>query len=295
MMNELVILSGKGGTGKTSLIASFAVLAGGSLVTADCDVDAPDLHFLLQPQIQEKHEFIGSKLASIDLDLCSRCGLCSEHCRFEAIGDDFTVDGLACEGCGLCVHVCPQCAVSMKDVVSGHWFRSITRCGPMVHARLGFGEANSGKLVSKVRQESRNLAEHARADLIMVDGPPGIGCPVIASLSGASMAVIVTEPSISGLHDLERVLDVCLHFDIPAAVCVNRYDLDVTFSSRIQSLTRQRDLVFLGRVPYDPGVTRAMVHGQTVIERGRGPAEDGIRQLWSEIQALIDGLHGTET
>ena len=291
MMNEIVILSGKGGTGKTSLIACFTMLAEGSLVIADCDVDAPDLHFLLKPQIQEKHEFLASKMASIDLDLCSRCGLCSEHCRFEAIADNFTVDGLACEGCGLCAHVCTECAISMEDVVSGHWFRSITRCGPMVHARLGFGEANSGKLVSKVRQESRYLAEHVGADLIMVDGPPGIGCPVIASLAGASLAVIVTEPSISGLHDLERVLDVCLHFDIRAAVCVNRYDLDVDFSHRIQSLTRQRNLVFLGRVPYDPGVTRAMVHGQTVVEYGRGPAAEGIRQLWSGIQSLISGLH----
>lgn len=290
MMKELVILSGKGGTGKTSLVASLAVLAGDKLVTADCDVDAPDLHFLLEPQVQEEHEFISSQQANIDPEICVRCGQCAQHCRFGAITDDFSVDDLACEGCGMCTHVCPEGAVSMHDVVSGHWFRSITRCGPMVHARLGFGESNSGKLVSKVREESRRMAEEEGADLIMVDGPPGIGCPVIASLSGASLALIVTEPSVSGLHDLERVLDVCRHFDIPAAVCVNRCDLDEDFTRRIELLTGRRDLIFLGTIPYDRSVTRAMVNGRAVVESGPGAAADSIRKIWSRTQALMAGL-----
>jgi MinD superfamily P-loop ATPase len=231
-MKEIVILSGKGGTGKTSIVASFAALAQ-SKVLADCDVDASDLHLLLSPSMKEESEFWSGQVAFIDKEKCTQCGLCQDLCRFEAI-DDFKVDPISCEGCGFCSHVCPADAITMKESLSGRWFISETKYGPLVHARLGIAQENSGKLVALVRQHAKQIAERDGLDYIISDGPPGIGCPVISSLSGANLALLVTEPTLSGIHDLERVLSVCHHFGIPALVCVNKYNLNEDNTHQIE-------------------------------------------------------------
>lgn len=284
-MKELVIISGKGGTGKTSITASFAALAQERVVVADCDVDAPNLHYLLQPRNREEHEFTASVRAVVDSARCSHCGACVEHCRFAAISADPRVDPLACEGCGFCELVCPEGAVSMHPVPSGHWYSSDTRCGPMIHARLNVGEGNSGKLVSRVKEEARRLAERTDAQLVLVDGPPGTGCPVIASLSGASCVMVVTEPSVSGLHDLVRVLDLCRHFDVAAAVCVNRHDIHPESTRRIEAVCGGS---VSGYIPHDPDVTRALMQGKTVVEFSRGPAAESLRRLWREMLDIME-------
>jgi len=209
-MKEIVVLSGKGGTGKTSMVASFAALAQNK-VLADCDVDAADLHLLLKPKVKEEKEFWSGQVAFIDEDKCTECGLCQELCHFGAI-KDFKVDPISCEGCGFCYQVCPVDAITMKDSMSGHSFISETKYGYLCHARLGIAQENSGKLVALVRQNAKLIAERENLDYIITDGPPGIGCPVISSLSGASLALLVTEPTLSGIHDLERVIGVCRHF-----------------------------------------------------------------------------------
>ncbi len=284
-MKELVVISGKGGTGKTSITAAFAALADGTTVVADCDVDAPNLHFLLQPEKLEEHEFTASVKAAVNPERCSHCGVCAEHCRFGAISADPWVDVLACEGCGFCELVCPEEAVSMHPVPSGHWYSSGTRYGPMVHARLNIGEGNSGKLVSKVKEEARKLGNTIGAGLILVDGPPGTGCPVIACLSAASCVLVVTEPSVSGLHDLLRVLDLCRHFDVPARVCVNRHDIDPECTRRIESACSG---IVSGYIPHDPDVTRALMQGETVVEFSRGPAAESLKRLWRELLRVME-------
>ena len=231
-MKEVVILSGKGGTGKTSIVGSFAALAQNK-VLADCDVDAADLHLLLSPSIKQENEFWSGQVAFIDEEKCTQCGLCQDVCRFDAI-DDFKIDPISCEGCGFCSHICPVEAITMKESLSGRWFISDTKYGPLVHARLGIAQENSGKLVALVRQHAKQIAERDGLDYIISDGPPGIGCPVISSLSGANLALLVTEPTLSGIHDLERVLGVCRHFDIPALVCVNKYDLNTDNTRQIE-------------------------------------------------------------
>jgi MinD superfamily P-loop ATPase len=277
-MKELVVLSGKGGTGKTSLVGSFAVLAKNK-VLADCDVDAADLHLLLAPAVRETHEFASGQVAAIDRDRCTECGLCADHCRFDAI-HDFTVDPLACEGCGFCARVCPVGAVTMTGRLAGQWYVSDTAYGPLVHARLGIGEENSGKLVTTVRNAARAVAERDGADLIISDGPPGIGCPVISSLSGADLALLVTEPTLSGIHDLERVLGVCRHFQVPAAVCINKYDISEDNSRRIEGYCRAGGIPVAGRLPYDDAVTAALARGVPLVsDRRNGIARD-IENLW---------------
>ena len=218
-MKEIVILSGKGGTGKTTIVGSFAALAERK-VLADCDVDAADLYLLLSPSRKQKSEFWSGQVAVINEEKCTQCDLCQELCRFDAI-IDFKIDPVSCEGCGFCSHICPVEAITMRENMAGHWFISETKYGPLVHARLGIAQENSGKLVAVVRQQAKKIAENEGADLIISDGPPGIGCPVISSLSGVSLALLVTEPTLSGMHDLERVLGVCHHFGIPALVCIN--------------------------------------------------------------------------
>ncbi|MGD9023120.1 MAG: ATP-binding protein, partial [Deltaproteobacteria bacterium] len=225
-MRELVIISGKGGTGKTSLIAAFASLAE-SKALCDADVDAADLHLLTNPSIKERHDFQGGSTAVIDRDRCTECGLCRDLCRWAAVRETFEVDPIACEGCGVCVYFCPEQAIDFPVKTCGQWFISDTRFGPMVHARLGIAEENSGKLVTLVRREARALAERKMLDLIITDGPPGIGCPVIASIGGASAVLIVAEPSVSGIHDMERVAQLAAHFKVPAMVCVNKFDLNL--------------------------------------------------------------------
>jgi len=284
-MKEILILSGKGGTGKTSITGSLASLARNK-VLVDCDVDAADLHLLLEPEVKQKNEFWSGYVAGIDPDTCIQCGLCGDQCRFDAI-IDFTVDPISCEGCGFCSHICPVEAIKMEENMSGHWFISETKYGPLVHARLGIAQENSGKLVSTVRQEAKKLAEEQGADYIISDGPPGIGCPVISSLSGVSIALIVTEPTLSGIHDLERVISLCRHFNVPAMVCINKFDLNAENTRKIESYCKNEGIRVVSRIAFDNVVTEAMVNKMPVVEYNRGQVADEIKKLWEEVSAAI--------
>ncbi len=284
-MHEIVVLSGKGGTGKTSVAASLAVLADRPVV-ADCDVDAADLHLVLRPSVVRRHEFRSGNEAAIRRGDCTGCGACLARCRFGAIlggaaagAGGFSVDPIACEGCGACVDGCPEGAIDFPERLCGEWMISETRCGPMVHARLGVAAENSGKLVSTVRREARRIAEERGRSLLIVDGPPGIGCPVIASLTGASLALVVTEPTVSGEHDLERVLALARHFSVPAAVAVNKWDLNEEMTARIEGAAREAGVRIAGRIRYDPAVTRAQIEERAVVETGAPSGED-IRRIW---------------
>jgi len=284
-VKEVVVLSGKGGTGKTSFVGSFAALAKGA-VLADCDVDAADLHLLLQPARREKHEFWSGQTAFIAEDRCTQCGLCQELCRFKAI-KDFRVDPISCEGCGFCSHICPTEAITMKENLAGHWFVSDTRYGPLVHAQLGVAQENSGKLVATVRQQARQMAEKNGADYIISDGPPGIGCPVISSLSGANLALLVTEPTLSGIHDLERVLGVCQHFGVPALVCINKYDINEDNTHQIERYCLSQGVEVAARIPFDNTVTKAMVAGLPVVEYSQNGVSHQIEALWELVSKSL--------
>ncbi|MDD5679013.1 MAG: ATP-binding protein [Kiritimatiellae bacterium] len=289
-MNEIVIISGKGGTGKTSIVASFAALAKNA-VLADCDVDAADLHLVLSPTIRQREEFRYGHEATIRQEDCIRCGACLARCRFEAVRKTdggagearFTIDPTACEGCGVCVALCPVKAIDYPERLAGEWYVSETRCGPMVHARLNPGGENSGKLVSKVREAARQIAAERQRDLILIDGPPGVGCPVIASLAGASMVLIVTEPTLSGAHDMRRVIELTEHFHIPAAVCVNKWDLNPDMAERIEREARGKRLCLAGRVQYDRAVTDAQIKGKAVVEISGAHAGEDIRAVWEKV------------
>ncbi len=285
-MKELVVISGKGGTGKTSLVASFAAQAG-SVVTADCDVDAADLHLLLGPEIERKHKFSGGKVASIDPELCNSCGTCVELCRYDAASNLYAIDKIACEGCGVCAYFCPQDAISFDDEENGEWYVSSTRFGPMTHARLLPGAENSGKLVTIVRNEAKRIAEEGGIELVLIDGSPGIGCPVIASVSGADLAVVVTEPTMSGIHDLERVVELTRHFGIETAVVVNKCDINEDMTSNIEEFARRSKIEILGGIRYDEAVTGAQMEGRTAVEFSDGPASNDMRRIWVSVEALI--------
>ncbi|MFH1487710.1 MAG: 4Fe-4S binding protein [Pseudomonadota bacterium] len=279
-MKELVIISGKGGTGKTSILAAFASLAK-SKVLCDADVDAADLHLIMDPQIMERHDFESGHRATINQDKCTRCGLCRDLCRWNAISEDFVVDPIACEGCGVCHYFCPEEAIDFPLNTCGEWFISDTRFGPMVHARLGIAEENSGKLVTLVRKEGKKLAEDKGMDLILTDGAPGVGCPVIASIGGADAVLVVTEPTVSGEHDMERVIRLADFFHTPALVCVNKADLNMEKAGDIEKFALNRKLAFLGHIPFDPFFTRAMVQGQTIFEYdGNSEAANAVRGIW---------------
>jgi MinD superfamily P-loop ATPase len=287
-MKELVIISGKGGTGKTSLVAAFASLAQNK-VLSDADVDAADLHLIMSPQIRERHDFQAGHSAIINLDKCTRCGLCRELCRYNAISESYTVDRMDCEGCGVCVYFCPEKAVDFPVKTCGEWYLSETRFGPMVHARLGIAEENSGKLVTLVRQEARKLGEARKLDLILTDGPPGIGCPVIASLGGASAALIVTEPTVAGRHDMERVVQLAEFFRVPVIVCVNKADLNPDATRDIQRFTEKKGYTFLGIIPFDPVFTKAMVQEKTIFEYNtHSPAAEAVLQAWENLTKIMD-------
>jgi MinD superfamily P-loop ATPase len=285
-VREVVIISGKGGTGKTSLTASFAVLAGRSVV-ADCDVDASDLHLLLRPTVRERNEFLGGHQAVIRQDACTRCGVCLESCRFGAVirdeGDEmYSIDPVSCEGCGVCVRFCPEKAIDFPERLCGEWMISDTRCGPMVHARLGVAAENSGKLVSLVRREARRIAGEQGLPLVIVDGPPGIGCPVIASVTGASLVLVVSEPTVSGEHDLERVLALTRHFEIPAAICVNKWDINPEMTDRIEEKASLAGAKIAGRIRYDNAFTKAQMLERTVVET-EAPSIEDITLIWETI------------
>jgi len=294
---ELVVISGKGGTGKTSIVASFAALAAPA-VLADCDVDAADLHLVLDPKTVRREGFSGGKRARIISDQCVRCGKCAELCRFGAVEVDdrdndrsYRIDPIGCEGCGVCVWFCPEKAIEFTDAVNGEWFVSETRHGAMVHAKLGIAEENSGKLVSTVRQEAGRLAREQGLGLVLIDGSPGIGCPVVASITGADMVLIVTEPTLSGLHDLKRVADVAKHFGIAALVCVNKWDLNPDIATEIEQQASQNGLTVAGRVRYDRAVTDAQIHKQSVVEYQQNGCAQDIREVWAIVSRELSKVN----
>lgn len=295
-MKELVVISGKGGTGKTSLVASFAALAKNA-VLADGDVDAADLHLILAPNILRREEFRSGHGASIRADACLGCGRYTAVCRFGAISESvrpsdasrvFTVNPGSCEGCGACVWNCPAQVIDFNERICGEWFVSDTRHGPMVHARLHPGAENSGKLVHLVREQARLLATRENRDLVLVDGPPGTGCPVIAAATGAGGVLVVTEPTVSGAHDLARVLELTGHFKIPAAICVNKWDIHPEEADRIEAAARAAGAIPVGRVRYDKAATAAQRQGRAVVETGAGPLADDIRAVWNNWIGMVN-------
>jgi MinD superfamily P-loop ATPase len=285
-MQELTVISGKGGTGKTSVVASFAALAENK-VLADADVDAADLHLILSPVIIHEEDFKGGRTAQIDPERCIECGECLDYCQFNAIGPDFVVDKIDCEGCGVCVHFCPVQAIDFPQNICGRWYISETRFGPMVHARLGIAEENSGLLVSLVRNQAKVLAEDKGLETIVVDGPPGIGCPVIASITGTTAVLIVTEPTLSGLHDLERVRGLAAHFKIPTLACVNKFDLNEEMSNQIANYCAKNQIELVGRIPYDTAVTHAMVAGKSIVEFADGHVSEAIAGIWNRVEHYL--------
>jgi MinD superfamily P-loop ATPase len=295
-MKELVVLSGKGGTGKTSIVGAFAALAERK-VLADCDVDAADLHLILEPRHVLRGEFSGGHRARIDTERCTGCGTCLEVCEFGAIsrvdgsdlgdGGVYEVQPTRCEGCSVCVRFCPERAVMFEPVVGGEWFVSQTRFGPMVHARLGIAQENSGRLVTLVRQQAGLVAAEEGQALVIIDGPPGIGCPVIAAMTGADLVLAVTEPTRSGLHDLERVRELAGHFKIPLCVCINKHDLNPSMTAGIKAVVAAWGARLVGMVRYDPEVVRAQIDRSTVIEHTDRPVARDIRTMWDDVRSLL--------
>lgn len=313
---EITVISGKGGTGKTTVVASLAHLAANK-VLADNDVDAADLHLLLAPAVREGHDFVGGAKATIDPAKCTGCGKCAEACHFKAIhktdsdaqpsagrreagGQEggkpqkiYRIEPLACEGCGLCPLVCPAGAIRSEENVTGRWYVSGTDSGPMVHAQLGIAEENSGRLVTQVRNRAGQLADELKQELILGDGPPGTGCPVIASVSGTDLVVIVTEPTVSGVHDMERVMKLAGHFGVPAVVVINKSDLNIEQARRIEDIAKTHGSRVIGRIPFDRAVNDALMAGKTVIEYGKGSAGEAIREIWKRLQETLAGIRSS--
>jgi len=283
-IKQLAIVSGKGGTGKTTIAAAFASLAKNK-VMVDCDVDAADLYLLLRPKVLKQEKYFGGRSPRIDLDKCTQCGLCTEVCRFHAI-ENGVVDYVSCEGCGFCSHICPEDAITMEEAFSGDWFVSDTPYGPFVHARLGIGEENSGKLVTVVRKKATEITKEKGLDLILIDGPPGIGCPVTASMTGVDLVLAVTEPTLSGIHDLERILKLADHFKIPSAVCINKFDINLENTDRIAAYCEKNGSKIIGKIPYEPKVVEALVNRKTVMEYPCNEIQGIIRQMWEKIEAI---------
>jgi MinD superfamily P-loop ATPase len=290
-MKEIVIISGKGGTGKTSLTAAFAVLGGSDVVVADCDVDAADMHLLMNPDFDYTEDFYSGELAFIEQSDCIRCGKCKDVCRFDAINvklNRFIIDPLSCEGCGYCARICPAHCIRNKERLAGQWFISNIKTGSiMVHARLGIGAENSGKLVAKVKNEAKEIALEERKDFILVDGSPGIGCPVVSSLSGASFVVLVTEPTVSGLHDLKRVYELVKKFNIKAGCIINKADINPVKCAEIAQYLAEEGIVHLADLPYDESFTKAMTQGQTIVEYDHGFLKDLVTDSWEKVKRLV--------
>jgi len=290
-MKEIVIISGKGGTGKTSLTAAFAVLGGSDVVVADCDVDAADMHLLMNPDFDYTEDFYSGELAFIEQSDCIRCGKCKDVCRFDAINvklNRFIIDPLSCEGCGYCARICPAHCIRNKERLAGQWFISNIKTGSiMVHARLGIGAENSGKLVAKVKSEAKEIALEERKDFILVDGSPGIGCPVVSSLSGASFVVLVTEPTVSGLHDLKRVYELVKKFNIKAGCIINKADINPVKCAEIAQYLAEEGIVHLADLPYDESFTKAMTQGQTIVEYDHGFLKDLVTDSWEKVKRLV--------
>ena len=297
-MKEIVIISGKGGTGKTSIAASFAALAGGRAVMADCDVDASDLHLILTPEIQKRSVFRSGHKAVIRPEECTGCGTCAKVCRFSAVNDTTTwdvypkvkygIDTIACEGCGVCVRFCPARAIDFNENTCGEWFMSETRFGPMVHAQLGIAAENSGKLVTLVRTEAKKAARENNLEYVIIDGSPGIGCPVIASLTASHLALIVTEPTVSGDHDLRRIAQLTKQLRVPAMVCVNKWDVNPAATESIRLFAQSAGLYFAGTLRYDRAATEAQRAQLTVVEYPASRLSDDIRALWTRVESFVN-------
>jgi MinD superfamily P-loop ATPase len=287
-MKQLTVISGKGGTGKTSITAAIAALAK-NVVLADCDVDAADLHLILKPNVKKTMGFHGIKISSVNKEACTECKKCYEHCRFDAIDENINIIKESCEGCGVCEYVCPVDTMKMIDRDSGFSYISETRFGPMAHAMLKTAEEASGKLVTVVRNNAKALAEEKKKDLIIIDGPPGIGCPVIASITGVNLVLIVTEPTLSGIHDLERIYDVACHFKIPAVVCINKFDVNLDNSKKIEDYCKSKKIPIVGKLPYDLIMTKAMVVEKSIVEfSNESSLCDRIVDMWEEIRRRLD-------
>ncbi|MFZ5858673.1 MAG: ATP-binding protein [Chloroflexota bacterium] len=311
-MKQLVILSGKGGTGKTSITAAFAHLASqnglaGKVILADADVDAANLELVLQPRLLEQQDFKGGKVAVIDQEACASCGDCEAVCRFDAIhphpqplsqgergADGYYVDPIACDGCAACVYQCPTESISMREQVVGKFFFSESRYGPLYHADLFPGQENSGKLVTLVKQRARLQAMDENRELVIVDGPPGIGCPVISAVSGASLALIVAEPTVSGVHDMRRILQTVQHFGVRALVCVNKADIYPAGAQEIESYCRENGIETVGRIPFDVTVTAAMVAGEAVTAfQPESPSSVAIAAVWERVVQSLSQKEST--
>ncbi|MBN2333391.1 MAG: ATP-binding protein [Deltaproteobacteria bacterium] len=289
-MKELTIVSGKGGTGKTTVTAAFASLIERKLMT-DCDVDAADLHLILIPEVYHEEDFVGGRAPTMDKSLCTECGTCQEVCRFAAITHDvergYRINSFACDNCALCSFACPEGAITMVDSVNGTWYISRTPYGKMVHAKLGIGEDNSGKLVTLVRQQAKKLAQEEGLSLIVSDGPPGIGCPVTAAITGTTLVLIVTEPTISGIHDMERVADLCRHFQVPVQVCINKYSINLVNTQKIRHYCADRGIPVVGEIPFEPLVNKAQVARKSVVDFDCGSVGQVVRQMWQEVEKKL--------
>lgn len=287
-LKQVTILSGKGGTGKTTTAACFAAL-GRDKVVADCDVDASNLYLLMHPDDTQQGEFYGAKVAVRDWDMCTRCGMCEEYCRFDAItADDF--DELACEGCGMCVVVCPTEALHLESVVVGTWYTGVSDYGPMAHARLLPAAESSGRLVTLVRQKAENLAYEHELPLILIDGPPGLGCTTTAALTDTDLALVVTEPTLSGIHDMERQIQLIDHFGLNAAVIINKYDINAENTQHLRAWCNWKDVPLLGEIPWDPQVTDALAAKMPLVEHNDGPAAQAMREAWERVAKVIEAL-----
>jgi len=286
-IKQLAIVSGKGGTGKTTVAAAFASLAKNK-VMVDCDVDAADLHLLLKPKVLIQEKYFGGRSPHVDLIKCTQCGLCTEVCRFNTI-DHGLVNPISCEGCGFCSHICPESAIAMEEAFSGDWFVSDTSYGPFVHARLGIGEENSGKLVTVVRRKAVEIAKEKDLGLILIDGPPGIGCPVTASLTGVNLVLAITEPTLSGIHDLERILKLSDHFKIPSVVCINKFDINLENTAQIASHCEKNSSRLVGKIPYEPRVVEALVQRKTVMDHPCNEVQGVLRKMWQTLEMTLKG------
>ncbi len=290
-MKEIVVISGKGGTGKTSITASFAYLGGKDIVVADCDVDAADMHLLMKPDFAKSEDFYSGEIAIINQDICTACGKCADVCRFDAIpviNNQYIVQPLDCEGCGYCARICPVEAIKMEVQNVGRWYISNTRVGNiLVHAKLGIGAENSGKLVAKVKNEAKQIAKENNKDFIIVDGSPGIGCPVVSSLSGANFVVLVTEPTVSGLHDLKRVYELVKKFNIKAGCIINKSDLNTQVSAEIEEFLKKENIIHFSNLPYDEAFTNAMTNGQTIVEYGQNNLTAILTDSWNLVKQTV--------